>query len=107
MLGALLVILFLAFLVTEGLVEYFLGQLFDRIEKLKPYTWTLMYVSAIAGVGLALYYKLDLISLLSQYAQLDPVIESGPVGQVLTGLAIGRGANFVHDLIDRFFPSKK
>ena len=105
MLGALFLILFLAFLVTEGIVEYFLGQLFEKVEKLKPFSWTLMYVSAMAGIGLCIYYKLDLIALLSQYLVMEPAIASGPVGQVLTGIAVGRGANFINQLIAKFFPT--
>jgi hypothetical protein len=107
MIGYLVIILFLAFLVTEGTVEYFLGQLFQHVPRLNSYQWALMYVSAIVGVLLALFYRLDLIALLSQYLQMQPVIVAGSVGEVLTGLAIGRGANFVHDLMDRFFVVKQ
>ena len=105
--GALALILFLAFMVTEGIVEFFVGKPFEKIPKLTPYQWTLMYVSAAFGVGLAIYYKLDLIALLSSYLKMDPVILSGPVGQVLTGLSIGRGASFIHQIMDKFFPPGK
>lgn len=106
MLGALVIITFLAFLVTEGVVEYFAGQLFQHIAKLVPFSWALMYLSAAVGVLLAMYYRLDLVALLSQYLQIQPAIVIDWPGEVLTGLAIGRGANFVHDLITQFFPVK-
>jgi hypothetical protein len=88
----------LAFL-TEAFVEYFVGQWFDKVEKLKPWKWLLMYVSAVVGVCLSIYYKLDLISLIMQ-------TECTIVGMVLTGMAIGRGSNFLHQFVSQFFPQK-
>jgi hypothetical protein len=29
------------------------------------------------------------------------------VGMVLTGMAIGRGSNFLHQFVSQFFPAKK
>ena len=89
----------LAFL-TEAFVEYFIGQVMDKFPKLSPFKWLLMYISAVVGVGLSLFYKLDLISLIIQQ---DITI----VGMVLTGMAIGRGSNFLHQFVSQFFPTKK
>jgi ABC-type uncharacterized transport system permease subunit len=89
----------LAFL-TEAFVEYFIGQVMDKFPKLSPFKWLLMYISAVVGVGLSLFYKLDLISLIIQQ---DITI----VGMVLTGMAIGRGSNFLHQFVSQFFPAKK
>ena len=89
----------LAFL-TESFVEYFIGQWFDKIPKLIPWKWCLLYVSAIVGVLLSIFYKLDLISLIIG----NPITT---VGMVLTGLAIGRGSNFLHQFVSQFFPTKK
>ena len=89
----------LAFL-TEAFVEYFIGQVMDRFPKVAPFKWLLMYVSAIVGVALAIYYQLDLIALIISQ---DVTI----VGMVLTGLAIGRGSNFLHQFVSQFFPTKK
>jgi len=88
----------LAFL-TEAFTEYFIGQWFDKIPKLSPWKWCLIYVSALVGVGLALFYKLDLIALIIQQ-------DYTYVGIILTGLAIGRGSNFLHQFVSKFFPSK-
>ncbi len=84
-------ILVLAFL-TESMVEYFLGW----IVRIKPY---LMYVSAAVGIALAIVYQLDMIAVFFKGAALTPF-----AGYVLTGLVIGRGANFVHDIAKNYFP---
>lgn len=94
------VILLLAFFV-ESLVEYLFGQLFEHVPAIKPHSWLLMYISAAVGVAGAFYYRLDMMSILSQY--LDVPIEVGWFGITLTGLAIGRGANYISDIVARFF----
>lgn len=86
----------LAFL-AESLVEYLFGTLADKITVLTPYRWTLMYISAAVGVGLAFHYQFDLISLI-----LGNVLTW--VGMLLTGLVIGRGANFVHQFVSEYLP---
>lgn len=98
--GILLVILLLAFLV-ESLVEYFAGQLFAHVPALKPFAWLLMYIAALVGVLGAFVYRFDLLYLLAQFA--DVPLQSSSFGVVLTGLAIGRGANYIHDIVTRFF----
>jgi hypothetical protein len=49
----------------------------------------------------AFIYKFDVLSLLSQW--LEAPIAVNPFGEVLTGLMIGRGSNFVHEIIKKFF----
>lgn len=88
----------LAFLI-ESLVEYIFGEPINHIPKIVPYKWLLMYVSAIAGVLLSLFYKLDLLALIMAR-------EGTIVGMVITGLAIGRGSNFLHQFVSKFFPAK-
>lgn len=53
-----------------------------------------VYLSAALGVLFALLFGVDAVALLTGHA-------AGPVTQVVTGLVLGRGANFVHDVIDR------
>jgi hypothetical protein len=89
-LGLFVPLTLLAFVATEGVVEYLLGTLFDKIEKIKPYSWTLMYASAAAGVGLAFFYKLDAMALVG--------LPASPVGLFVTGIFVGRGANFISDV---------
>lgn len=83
----------LAFL-AEGMTEYLFADLFDLGGLDRKY---LKYVAAVVGVAMAVLYRLDL---LSAYFGLVAVHQA--VGWVLTGLVIGRGANYVHDLADRY-----
>ena len=98
--GILALIFFLAFLV-ESLVEYLFGQAFSHIPSLSQYSWTLMYIAAAVGVLSAFIYSFDLISTLGAYIGMP--IQVNWMGISLTGLAIGRGSNFIHDLVTRFF----
>lgn len=82
-------LMFLAFVATEGVVEYLAGRLFEKIEKLKPYDWLLMYLSAAVGIALAFWYRLDILAL-----WLGEVYS--PVGVVITGVLVGRGANTIN-----------
>lgn len=93
----------LAFL-TESLTEYLFGIPFDRLPKLKPYRWLLQYLAAGVGVSLSLYYVLDLIALIAQLA--GGVLPVTPVGMVLTGLIIGRGANYLNDFLVTYLRPK-
>lgn len=100
------VALLIAFLI-ETLVEYLFGTAFDKVPVLTPYKWTLMYVAMLVGIGAAFLYRLDLINLLSQYlsasASVTYILPITPFGMVITGAAIGRGSNYLHDIYDRFF----
>lgn len=101
-----IVTLLIAFLI-ETLVEYLFGTAFDKISALTPYKWTLMYVAMIVGIGAAFLYQLDLINLLSQFLSSSSnvvyILPVTPFGIVITGAAIGRGSNYLHDIYDRFF----
>jgi len=97
------VIFLLAFLV-ESLVEYLFSPFFEKLPALQPHRWMLMYVAAGVGVGGCFFYGFDLLYLLGGY--LDAEIQLSWLGMLLTGLAVGRGSNFVHDLVSRFFVKK-
>jgi ABC-type thiamin/hydroxymethylpyrimidine transport system permease subunit len=92
----------LAFLV-ESLVEYLIGTPMEHVAVLKPWKWSLMYIAAVVGVALALYWKIDLIAIIANgVAQLSGVEftwQVSRVGQILSGLIIGRGSNFLHDFL--------
>jgi len=94
-----LLALALAFL-TESMVEYLFGQAVDHFEAAAKWRWTLMYISAIVGVGLAFYYHLDLLAMIA-------TLEASPVGYLLTGLIIGRGANYLHDFVSTYILQKQ
>ena len=95
-------ILILATLV-EALVEYLIkpffadpedpdgGGIINLPEKVR--TLILRYISALVGVGLCLAYGQDLLAVVDMHS-VSPII-----GQVITGIVIGRGANYLHDLV--------
>lgn len=86
-------ILALAFL-CESLTEYFFK---DLLTGLRVDTRYLRYISAVVGVALCLVYGVDLFG-----DVLGVAVRFGPMGQVLTGLILGRGSNYVHDFYGRF-----
>jgi hypothetical protein len=76
-----------AFLI-EALVEYLVvDYLGDRAK----------YAAALIGVGLAVGFRLDLVQELVGLEARVPYL-----GNVLTGLVLGRGSNFVNDFTDQF-----
>lgn len=99
----------LSFLIESG-TEYIFGTPMNKIKTLQPFTWLLMYISMAAGVGLCFYYKLDLIALLptwlAELTKESTLYLPTPVGMVLSGLAIGRGSNYLHQVMSKFFPVK-
>jgi hypothetical protein len=92
---------------VELLVEYFLKPLLPPEQPepapcevpLRSRWWSAIpwprYVAALAAIGLALAYQVDVLSM--TIAGLSPSL----LGMVLTGLIISRGSNYVHDWIGR------
>lgn len=101
--GVLAVILCLAFLI-ETLVEATLGEALNHIPAAAPFKWLLRYVAVGVGVAGALIYKFDLIYLLAQFSEV-PIIKT-TFGQVITGIAIGQGAAYLHQYISLYFPAR-
>lgn len=91
-------VMFVSFLV-EGLVEFFLGEPFNQIKKLKPYKWLLMYASGAFGIVLAILYGFDLVATLGVF--FGGNVSASLAGKVVTGLALGRGSGYLHDLLAR------
>ena len=109
------VALILAFL-AESMVEYLFGTPMDHIPALKPYRWLLMYVAIGVGIFFTLYWKIDLLAIIANaVAKLTGVEftwKVSLVGQILSGLIIGRGSNYLHDFLLKFLkkpelPSQK
>jgi hypothetical protein len=84
-------VLGLAFL-AESLTEYFFADFLTG-----PRARYLKYMSCLVGIGLALVYRVD---------ALGPLFGLSPrwalPGQALTGVLLGRGANFIHDIYSRY-----
>ena len=91
---------------AEGTTEYLLGPWFELLKarwpaaaKIEP----MKYVSAAVGVGFAFAYRLDLLA-----TAFEIVSKPVWVGMALTGILLGRGANFVHDFAKRYlFPTQQ
>jgi hypothetical protein len=99
-LGTIGVIFLLAFLV-ESLVEAAIGGWVSLLAKLQPYrAMILLYVAFVVGVAGAFVYGFDLVHTVSVWLNAPVVVH--PFGIALTGLAIGRGSHFIHDLYKTF-----
>ena len=96
-------ILFMLAFLVEALVEAVFGTLFDKIPALTPYKWALMYVAFLVGIVGAFVYQFDLLYLLASYLDKATTLTINAFGIILTGLGIGRGSNFLHDLFTRWF----
>ena len=90
---------------AESLIEYLVRPLVkpwvegdppDDTTYLHARDLILRYTAALVGVVLCVVYRADLLALVG-LASPWPV-----AGQVLTGLLIGRGSNFVHDFASRW-----
>ena len=91
------VILALAFL-SESLTEYFLSDLMAATGWGRP---LLKYAAAVVGVGLAFAYGVDA---LESFLAISPHLPY--LGQFLTGLLLGRGANYIHDFYSGYVAKK-
>jgi hypothetical protein len=98
------VIFGLAFII-ETLVEAIFGPVFDKVVKLAPYKWLLMYIAIAVGLVGAFIYQFDLIYLLGRFVHPEepPIVQQTTFGIILTGLAIGKGSNYLHDLFQKIF----
>ena len=85
---------------AEGFVEYIWGLISDQIAKLRQFRWISKIISLGVGIGLSFHYALDFFATLRD----EPITA---VGQVLTGLIIGRGASFVHQFISKYLPARQ
>ncbi|MFC2059260.1 hypothetical protein ACFLTS_06475 [Chloroflexota bacterium] len=81
----------------ESLTEYLFKDLLKRFGINTKY---LRYIAALAGVILCLSFGVDLFG---DVLGLDGY---GASGEVLTGLILGRGSNYIHDFYSRFFVKK-
>lgn len=75
--------------ILATLVEGFTEYAFGKFEKIKPY---LLYISLVLGVGAAIAYKVDILSMFNLHT-------NAYVAYVISGLIIGRGSNYLNDII--------
>lgn len=106
MLGLVSVILMFSFLV-ETIVEALVGKPlneFPALAKYKPYI--LSYLAVAIGIYGAFIYSFDLLYIFSLQIQPDPLIKVTTLGTVLSGIAIGMGSSYLHDLLSKFILKK-
>jgi len=75
----------------ERLTEYFVVPLFTKAGWDKAY---LLYVGALPGFILSVAARIDLFAMLG-------VALPYYLGVIATGLAVGGGANLIHDIFDQ------
>lgn len=95
---------FLVLLATlvEGIVEYFIAPLFDVY--LPRYKFLLMYVAVLLAVAFTLFYRLDMIAALAGLFNVE--IANTVFGQIVTGVVLGRGSNYLHQIITKYTMSQ-
>ncbi len=98
------VIFLLAFLV-ETLVEFLAAPLFDHLPALTGVKWAQMYLAVAAGIAGAFVYRFDLLYLLGGFLGVN--IACNAFGVAITGIAIGKGANYLHDVVSKYFVQPK
>ncbi len=76
----------------EGTLSYLVGDK-PKYEASRPW---IKYISLLAGVGLAIGYKIDIPTQLGLIATL-PLLN-----YILSGIVIGRGSNYVNDIMTSF-----
>lgn len=106
----------LSFLV-ETLTEFLFGELFDKIPAITPLKWTLKYIAVAVSIVGSFLYSIDLLNMLSQIiydfsSKLTPQTDVHIVlpitwyGKLITGVAIGKGSNYLHQFISQYLPKK-
>lgn len=86
--------IFLLAVFTEATVEYFVAALFDKAGATAPYRRYIPYVAAALGIALCVAYQVDILAMVVGLTPVHPA-----VGWVVSGLIVGRGSNFLNDLV--------
>lgn len=108
--GIISVLTMFSFLV-ETTVEALIGKPIDEFPKVAKYKkYILTYLAVAIGIYGAFVYNFDLIYLFAMQLQetlgQTIMIASSPLGIVMSGISIGMGSSYLHDLIDKFILQK-
>ena len=97
-LGGLVVLVVLAAAMGEGVIEFIPVPILDwlKVTDKGVRTVILNLLSALLGVGIACNFHLGLFTFLGAAGDIEIV------DQIITGVLIGRGSNYIHGLIKRF-----
>jgi len=94
-----LFVLFIAAVVGEGIVEYLLAPLFDKWKESGDAALVeqgLRMTAAAVGIAIAWQLQLKFFNIAFGLESLSPWFDI-----VVTGIAIGRGSNYINDLIGK------
>lgn len=78
--------------VIEGTITYLFGK---NEEYNQSRNW-LMYVSLLFGIVVAIAYKVDIVAMTGLQSPFPYV------GEVVSGLILGRGSNYLNDILQNF-----
>ena len=98
----LLIVLFLATL-NETLIEFLFGEI---LAKFAPkVSWVLKYIAVVSAVVMVFIYRLDIVYLLAKFTETEwqPLAEPSTLGIIITGIAVGKGSSYLHDLFKKYF----
>lgn len=100
-----LVLSLLAYLLETG-VESVIGEYIDLfVKNEKARLAILKSIPVVAGILIALFYKMDVVYLLADFVKADwlPLAQPSWVGMVMTGFGIGKGSSYLHDVFKKYF----
>jgi hypothetical protein len=102
--AAIFIMAFVLALGCEGGVEAIFGIPFNFIPKIANFKKPILsYIGLAAGIGVCLFYKIDMIYAVSQVLGVQVSVTDAMtptvLGYLLTGTIVGRGSNAVHDFI--------
>lgn len=108
--GAVIGIIIVLANILESLVEAIFGMWIDFFPVMKPYkTPTLKTIAWLLGVGVAFGFQLDLMgyiaaTIASVTGQGFTISAPSWLLYLLTGLTMGQGSSYIHQLLDRIAP---
>ncbi len=97
------IVLLLAFLI-ESLVEVVFSTLKKTFPFLARVSGLEFYAAMVAGIIGALVYRFDFLVILATWLNIP--LSSSLFGTLISGLAIGRGSNYLHDLVAKFLTQR-
>jgi len=93
--GDKLLAVFLLAFVAEAMTEYLFSEPLNRFQGGR-YCFMLKYIACAIGIGFCVGYRIDILEMV---AGLEPTAPW--IGWIISGAIIGRGSNFLNDVIDR------
>ncbi len=94
---------FIAVVLLALVVEKIAEAVKAGITPVKPPGWVWFLISSALGIALCILFHVNLFIVIG-LSSLTPA--SFIVGCILTGIAVGSGSNFTHDLIDKLKSAK-